>query len=590
MSVKLHTVLAYRFRNICSYRYRCAATKTVPVGELDRAAVVGQQIEVRDTCTPVNVVNDRVNISTAERASVQHTESITEIGSFQEETNIRNEWILAVRSGHLASVKEHAESNSISVNCRDVNGNTPLYLACLCQHVHVVRYLLRQGAYYNRSTLDGSRIYMSTNDTIRNVLTEYHTSQQRYTDRVRDHAGYVRMLNNVMKYGIMADTWLVVDQCEMPVHRCILAARAPQLAQTLSELWMTIDTLSMDQLISNRESLIYILQYLYCCKCGPVQSSNVMLINKDCTEYGLTNIKINLSKLSAKKLRRKISSMSLDKNCENNTEQANKEFLSDLKITVKIPNMLKDAQDDFSHLALHGIPEQFHRLILDNLDKGNVCRPGEELKFPPGSAYHDVIFIVDGLRFQAHKVFMVSRSDYFQRLLANFEGRTTRYPPGLEISHVTAEVFAVIMFYLYTDICPSSPSLVCEIVNASEIFQINTLKPICETILMEHIVHENVFDTFQTAEQQDWRNLRMKCIEHIGINIKHLINDAAFVDFMQKEGSQKSLESFTLLDDICYFIYDSDNKDSKASKDTLLAKLNNVLESLQLQKFKLILI
>ena len=61
-----------------------------------------------------------------------------------------------------------AEQKEVDLNIRDRWDSTPLYYACLCGHLDLVKYLLSRGAVCDASTFDGERcVYGALTNEIR---------------------------------------------------------------------------------------------------------------------------------------------------------------------------------------------------------------------------------------------------------------------------------------------------------------------------------------------------------------------------------------------------------------------------------------
>merc|ERR1711936_295398 len=69
----------------------------------------------------------------------------------------RHEMFQSCRRGDLEQVMYLAEQKEVELNIRDRWDSTPLYYACLCGHLDLVKYLLNRGAVCDASTFDGER-------------------------------------------------------------------------------------------------------------------------------------------------------------------------------------------------------------------------------------------------------------------------------------------------------------------------------------------------------------------------------------------------------------------------------------------------
>ena len=73
-------------------------------------------------------------------------------------STLQDDLTRSVRRGDLDRVRYLCEYTKVAVSHRDRFGATPLYYACLCGHVDVVRFLLSNGAKAEERTFDGERV------------------------------------------------------------------------------------------------------------------------------------------------------------------------------------------------------------------------------------------------------------------------------------------------------------------------------------------------------------------------------------------------------------------------------------------------
>ena len=84
---------------------------------------------------------------------------------------------MSSRIGLLERVRYLVEVENQPVNVRDRFDATPLYYACLCGHLEVVKYLLDKGAECEENTFDGERcLYAALTDHIKAMLKEHNVS------------------------------------------------------------------------------------------------------------------------------------------------------------------------------------------------------------------------------------------------------------------------------------------------------------------------------------------------------------------------------------------------------------------------------
>lgn len=90
----------------------------------------------------------------------------------------------ACKTGDLTKLKTLIEERDVELNVRDKWDTSPLYYACLCGHINIVRYLLKSGARCEANTFDGERcLYGSLTIEIRNILKNNKVVSSKLVER-----------------------------------------------------------------------------------------------------------------------------------------------------------------------------------------------------------------------------------------------------------------------------------------------------------------------------------------------------------------------------------------------------------------------
>ena len=82
-----------------------------------------------------------------------------------------------------------------NVNRYDKWDSTPLYYASYCGHLHVVKYLLDNGAYLERDSIDGARcLYSALTQAIRQELQRRGFNKADRSSELRRKDAYISAL------------------------------------------------------------------------------------------------------------------------------------------------------------------------------------------------------------------------------------------------------------------------------------------------------------------------------------------------------------------------------------------------------------
>ncbi|TVU42648.1 hypothetical protein EJB05_09067, partial [Eragrostis curvula] len=158
---------------------------------------------------------------------------------------------------------------------------------------------------------------------------------------------------------------------------------------------------------------------------------------------------------------------------------------------------------------------------------------GGEIRVPPSNlgkhfsklwldeATGDVVFIVEGEAFPAHKVVLAARSPVFK---AEFHGQMKeRTERCITVEDMKPDVFKALLYFAYTDMVPESEwddlndgeyrEIVRHLLVAADRYAMDRLKLMCAEILQDVLSVENVATTLALADQNNCPSLRDVCIE-----------------------------------------------------------------------------
>jgi speckle-type POZ protein len=140
---------------------------------------------------------------------------------------------------------------------------------------------------------------------------------------------------------------------------------------------------------------------------------------------------------------------------------------------------------------------------------------GELLRSGTGS---DVVFVVSGESFAAHKNILAARSPV---LMAEFFGHMREASARrVVIEDMEAEAFKAMLHFVYTDTVPeldleldAVAAMAQHLLAAADRYGLDRLKVICESKLSGGITVDTVATTLALAEQHNCSHLKAKCVE-----------------------------------------------------------------------------
>ncbi|RLN05254.1 hypothetical protein C2845_PM13G06500 [Panicum miliaceum] len=139
----------------------------------------------------------------------------------------------------------------------------------------------------------------------------------------------------------------------------------------------------------------------------------------------------------------------------------------------------------------------------------------------------DVIFMVRGERFLAHKIVLATRSPVFKAQLSYGQMETKAH--CVPVEDMQPVVFKALLNFIYTDALPDFfddldeedySEVIKHLLAAADIYAMDRLKLLCGSILVKHLRVETVATILAVADQHNCESLKQICIEFMASSDK----------------------------------------------------------------------
>lgn len=163
----------------------------------------------------------------------------------------------------------------------------------------------------------------------------------------------------------------------------------------------------------------------------------------------------------------------------------------------------------------------------------------------------DVVFNVDDLKMEAHKIILSARSPVFKALLTGpmKEGKQD----VVTIKDVRAPVFKTLLYFAYADVLPPELQdskldvpMAQHLLAAADRFQLIRLRCICEQRLCDSVAVETVATTLALAEQNNARELKRVCLEFVSKHLQAVMSTEGY-EYLIKTCPQLQSELLTVI-------------------------------------------
>ncbi|GLH08301.1 BTB/POZ domain-containing protein 9 [Gryllus bimaculatus] len=466
------------------------------------------------------------------------------------------------RRGDASRVVYLVEVKDVSVNVRDEWDSTPLYYACLCGHIDIVKYLLASGARCEANSFDGERcLYGALTDQIRKVLLEYKV----VTSQTIRRDSYHEFLRRLLELGELSDVTFIVHGSKFFAHKCILAARCSYFCEKFENKWKNRSTIVISNYLVKPSAFKCLLQYLYC---GRLEA-HIDTVD-DCIRLAV-QCKLPLLKEELENMVRKVVSF-----------ECTKPGTNVQMLMLESEELLMDVQQDLGVLGLQAVPQDFRTW---------AC--ASELPLMPTVPLHlvDLCFTIEEHKFWCHKVFFCSRSEYFGAMLRDHFSETEIDvecgAPMIAIKNIPVHAFAAVVYYIYTNFVQVPQEYIIDVLLAADMYLLPGLKRACGLQLIAYLNIYNVISRLRTARLFQLSFLEDQCTKFIADNIEKMIDDASLHEIILQDAQEvrgrQETDSIPVVDDIRYHISSDVNGYSEMSEASEKLKIiDKLLEDLGL--------
>uniref|UniRef100_A0A4W3J429 BTB (POZ) domain containing 11b n=1 Tax=Callorhinchus milii TaxID=7868 RepID=A0A4W3J429_CALMI len=163
----------------------------------------------------------------------------------------------------------------------------------------------------------------------------------------------------------------------------------------------------------------------------------------------------------------------------------------------------------------------------------------------------DITFLVEGKPFYAHKVLLFTASARFKVLLSDRPPSENASNTCIEISHVTYNIFQMVMQYLYyggTEKLQIKNTDILELLSAAKFFQLEALQRHCEVVCAKNLNLENSVDMYNHTKLLGAHELSSYCEGYFLKNMVALMENEAFKQLLYD--SNEESQGLNVLQDL----------------------------------------
>ncbi|XP_008559425.1 protein roadkill [Microplitis demolitor] len=221
-----------------------------------------------------------------------------------------------------------------------------------------------------------------------------------------------------------------------------------------------------------------------------------------------------------------------------------------LKKTVEIRNwedkcFINDFLTSYASLPFmrrHGHNHYVHDIIIkfeiiwDNIKVLNENNLYDEMQqFYKSQDFSDLTLVVGEVAIPSHKVILSAHSDVFSTMLRSEFKESKENIISVKDIDVEAILEMLHFFYKGTTKANHDTKIALQMLEVSDIYQIEKLKEICESTLLKNMSVDNVLNIFDAADNHHAPNLVKSAINFIVSNSKKVFSASEFEQLFYKK-------------------------------------------------------
>ena len=145
----------------------------------------------------------------------------------------------------------------------------------------------------------------------------------------------------------------------------------------------------------------------------------------------------------------------------------------------------------------------------------------------------DIILIVEGVQFPAHKVVLAACSPYFQAMFTS--SFKEKYMSRQEIHGISSEAFSILLSFIYNgkDLVIKDDN-VESLLEASSFLQLDHVKALCSVHLKSMISSHNFLEIRDIATRYDSKEVTQACDKFISFNFHKIVTSPSFLSLSEE--------------------------------------------------------
>lgn len=454
--------------------------------------------------TPIKPLTERINPISRQPEAILIPESSSSFNIYS-----------ACKAGDIDRVRYLVEIKDIDINRKDIFDSIPLFYACLCGHIEIVKYLLDRGTRLDASTFEGARCYYGAlNDEIRKVLRCYQAKPSQL-DELSENYHKIFILNPSVPFY---DLEFMIEGLPIRLHKFILMHQCPYFMAKLSApQWIGRNRMRFVDEKVRYEAMVILIRYFY------TDNLQVPVFGRD-----IVNLLYILKKLKMFSLQKVV----LDR----------WDYLSRRKIAQVI-------------IKPTGRSMKLAKAFQDAFDNCLRCTVSRNIPI----ATPDFKIIYKQQVFHVHRIVLWSRSVFFQKLLSgNFQESKQfgSFGPLADMAipeyhadlpgNVPSKVLEKVLQFMYTLDIPLVNEVMLSdrqkqvqwdlwhsVLGVSELYLMEDLKVLCFRRLCQSICMDNLWQSISLGMHHASQRIIDSAVDFIRYNARRVYVSEDFRQLME---------------------------------------------------------